>query len=1130
MKPRYLSGGLLSLIVATGSSTLLDAASTTADNTPAYQSTSPGINFNNADSHTTTGNNSDAVRLDATAGDIIFYNSGTLTTGTQGNTGKGSQSRGILATATGSVSVENRGNITTHGMYAAGISAYSSKVGNVTVTHGSNMTIKTTGSQNSTGEFGSWPLGHHAAGIIAYNQGSGDTIVNAHGHITTTGAGNRLFGIFSHSQTGSSEVVAGGNITVGQKTAAGTALTNSFTGTQYNQGIHSEAAKASTVKYYSNNLTTYSDYSMGIFSASTGTGISEIHNLKGTITTHGAGSTAIRSEITNAANSARALAYNTGTILTKGGSRLLEFNGNQGYSRGMVATTQGSGNATLKTGSTSSVTTEGDHAEAIYGYSAKGDVWLGVGEEYLEGSATTKGHYSDAISGRSAQGKTTAFVNATVTTAGTESRGIRVEGKTEAHVRTGTGSIIRTTGSHSQGIYANSSTGTVWLGTAGDALKGTITTGGTFSEGIWGVNGTGAVNIHTASAITTSGTYSAGVRAAASGHITINHTGRITTEKVFSAGISANIDSGSGNITVTHAAGAEIKTTATQNYGSYVENSWWEGNYSAGIIATTKGSGAVNITSNGTINTTGQGNRLFGIFASSATNSTTVNATGNITVGQKSVSGTAINHTYLGTQYNEGIHAEAGGNSTINYSTGKVTTNSDRSNGLFSVTTGTGTARVNLNSGEVLTEGDGSVALYAAVTSAQNSNDATVYTNGTVTTRGRSRLLEFNDSTVYSHAVLATNAGSGKSIATTGTNSRIETHGDSAHGVYVRSASGMAQAGTSASYLTGSITTHGTGSHGIQALTDSGTAQVYNAATVSASGTSADGVRISSTSGRGDVYNTGSISGYRGVHILNGVSGGTVRNRGTIEGSSGNAIVLSGSNMVIDVTTTSVETGAYVSNNTGNSILLGGASSSRTLNHLAGSHYFDSITKTGRSQWIIDSDITLSGSASDSLNHREGRLVVEGDIAFASTTGLSTIHSGATLSGTGGIHNDVIFQSGAILEVDLLKAYNGECMAVSSGSLDGIIRLVDFAPVDPLEIDTYLVVLESTDLSGLTGSFDWLEGEQRAYGHNLFEMRYTGNEVQLWVTDHVDYIPEPATATLSVLGAGMLLLRRGRRR
>lgn len=581
-----------------------------------------------------------------------------------------------------------------------------------------------------------------------------------------------------------------------------------------------------------------------------------------------------------------------------------------------------------------------------------------------------------------------------------------------------------------------------------------------------------------------------------------------------------------------------------------------EGSFSRGIEL--QSAGVVDFTNTGNIITQGGGGSVEGILVTGRTAGKDIKVTssgdvtslwagikadgeaqvnmyisGNITVGGS--------HNDVDPLVKQGMGIGAYGKSTgsyVNYAggeNGKISMADDSAIGILA-RSNTGAVQVDVNSGTIETTGNGSTGIRASISTSSNTNNIVVNLDGSIITHGGSWTdpsASANIGTWSSWGINASNSGKGDTIISMGQNGSITTTGDTATGIYaITGSTGDILVGQSDNYLKGSITTTGASAHGIMVSTSNGDATIYNDAQISATGSGSSAAymncRVTSDKGATELYNTGAMRGDTGVTATSGVNGGLIQNRGTIAASQigGNAIRLDGNNVTVDVVTTSTETGKFEINGTGNILQLGGNTGSKQLNQLTGTTGFDHIVKTNNGEWIVDRTNSFNLSGDDmTLHHQAGRFVVDGSILnTAGSSTRSVIGNGATLAGTGLINNSVSFDSGAILEVDLQAAFSGSHMTVGNGLLDGNLNVINWVG-ETLPVDTCIVVLEALD--NITGTFsNWAHLESKVLGNNIYEMRYTDNEVQLWITGSP--IPEPATAALGLLGLSGLALRRRR--
>lgn len=582
-----------------------------------------------------------------------------------------------------------------------------------------------------------------------------------------------------------------------------------------------------------------------------------------------------------------------------------------------------------------------------------------------------------------------------------------------------------------------------------------------------------------------------------------------------------------------------------------------EGSFSRGIEL--QAAGEVNLTNTGNITTRGGGGSVEGILVTGRTAGKDINidSSGNVTSlwagikadGEARVDMSISGNITVGGSHNDvdpvvkqgmgiGAYGKSAG-SYVHYAggeNGKISMADDSAIGILA-RSNSGAVRVDVDSGTIETTGDGSTGIRASVSTASNTNDLVVNLDGAIITHGNSWTdpsTSANIGTWSSWGINASHSGKGDTIVTMGQHAAITTTGDSASGIYAISGStGHILVGQSDNYLKGSITTSGASAHGVMVSTSNGDAAIYNDAHIRATGTGSSAAymncRVADDKGTTSLYNTGAMLGETGVIVTAGVDGGLIRNRGSIATNQtvGNAIRLDGSNVTVDVVTSSTETGMFEVNGSGNILQLGGAAGSKQVNRLTGTTGFDRIVKMDTGEWIVDQTNSFKLSGDDlTLHHQAGRFVVNGSIDI--TAGVSTrsiIDDGATLAGTGLINNSVNFNDGAVFEVDMQTAFSGSYMTVGNGLLDGDINIINWVG-ETLPVGTCIVVLEALD--SLTGTFsNWAHLESKTLGANIYEMRYTDTQAQLWITGWT--IPEPSSPMCCLAGMTLLLARKRRR-
>jgi uncharacterized protein with beta-barrel porin domain len=362
---------------------------------------------------TTMGVGARGISAYSTAGAVNVTSTGNIATAGGNSTTIFADSNGA-----GAVTVTSTGNITTTGTKSYGISTYSS-TGATTVT--------------STGNIAT--AGTKAYGIVAINNGTGAITVTSTGNIST--AGSDAIGIEAVSfRGGAATVTSTGNISTTGNNASGIYV-GSFGG---------PATVTST-----GNITTGGPGAIGISARSTGTGAVTVTST-GNITTAGSAGTGIY-----AGGAGAMTVTSTGNIATGGVSAL-----------GIFARDTGAGAVTVT--STGSITTAGNYAHGIVAY-GNGAV-----------TVTSIGNISTAgrgASGIAANGTGAVTVNSTgnITAAGSGSFGISATSNGPITVTINSGTVSGGSGTGAGVVISGGTTNTLTnFGTvtalSGLAIKG----------------------------------------------------------------------------------------------------------------------------------------------------------------------------------------------------------------------------------------------------------------------------------------------------------------------------------------------------------------------------------------------------------------------------------------------------------------------------------------------------------------------------------------------------------------------------------------------------------------------------------------------------------------------------------
>ena len=388
------------------------------------------------------------------------------------------------------------GSISTKGLLAYGIYAFSLGGGPVTVTQ--------TGDIATQGDF--------AHGIYAFSyNGAGAVTVTQTGNITTQGLG--AYGIVALSATGAITVKQTGNITtqgdfargIDALSKGGGPVTVTQTGSITTQGkgadgINARSYGTGAVTVTQTGSITTQGYSANGILATSGGPITVTQT--GNITTQGKYASGINVSSSNSP----VKVTQTGNILTQGE-----------LAHGIIASTFGTGPITVT--QTGNIATKGDLADGILAFS----VGTGPITVTQTGNIATQGYAAYGISASS-------FGAVTVTQTGN----------------------ITTNGYRANGIAASSlGTGPVTV-----TQTGNITTQGAGAIGISAI-GRGTVTVRHTGTITTQGDYAYGIAAYGGGLVTVTHSGDITANGRNAFGIlGASIG---GSIAVTVGPGGTVQ-------------------------------------------------------------------------------------------------------------------------------------------------------------------------------------------------------------------------------------------------------------------------------------------------------------------------------------------------------------------------------------------------------------------------------------------------------------------------------------------------------------------------------------------------------------------------------------------
>lgn len=579
------------------------------------------------------------------------------------------------------------------------------------------------------------------------------------------------------------------------------------------------------------------------------------------------------------------------TIVVQDGV-IVDTTGKAGEPGGIVsgAINQDYGNLTIKAGTAGgsgvTITTDDDNAAGISAASkdggvtvtAKGDVATrGTGASGLlvigksatvtwTGDVETTGQAADAIE-LSAAGQVNATITGAITTHGSNSTGIDLDGNTVTLSQAGS---VVTTGYAAIGIEVSAGAGGVTIDTSAD-----ISTAGGFSGGIRAFSNLGAVTVSNHGDITTQGLASEGIYAhSQDGAVTVTSDGNITTFGKYADGIDAYSKTNTVRITndgaiATHGEKANGIRAQTQDGAIVIANNAdisAEGKQAAGIFAYNN-SGIITIVNYSDITTVGDAG--FGIFGASANSTVIITTHGAISTKGESLAGIygasgggAVTVTASGAITTKGedaggIVATALGGAGVTW-TGDISTAGEDAFGIYAISQA-GLAAVT-GAGSITTQGDQATGISAHA----NNGGVTVSMGGSISTAGED-----------ADGILAV----GKQAADVTLSGSITTKGDLSNGVYAASATstaivrsfgtvstagensdGIAATGKDSSITaSGSVTTAGTDSEGIFATAGTGSVTISNGAAIATSGEKSEGV-IARADSNISITNTGGIA------------------------------------------------------------------------------------------------------------------------------------------------------------------------------------------------------------------------------------------------------------------------------
>ena len=288
----------------------------------------------------------------ATSGNVTVFNSGSITTGGLG-------AHGVFAfTNRGSIDVTNKKNVTATGDNASAINVAAGGAGDIVVNHQAGAIARTTGT--TTADNGTVQV--TAIHINKTAGSTGDVSVIADGDIYTE-SNNRGIGVFVENYgQGNATIVATGNVTAAATNASLTGAnrySHGLAAAVGNPGLPPTAQGDAIVRYSTGTVSTAGNDAYALYAYTIAkSGNTEIRNNGGTLLTTGSNSHGIYAYNTTtdpvSATSGNATAYNSGAITTSGASAYAitarSTTGNVTVDNNGTLTTNGSGSNGIHVG------------------------------------------------------------------------------------------------------------------------------------------------------------------------------------------------------------------------------------------------------------------------------------------------------------------------------------------------------------------------------------------------------------------------------------------------------------------------------------------------------------------------------------------------------------------------------------------------------------------------------------------------------------------------------------------------------------------------------------------------------------------------------------------------------------
>jgi fibronectin-binding autotransporter adhesin len=163
----------------------------------------------------------------------------------------------------------------------------------------------------------------------------------------------------------------------------------------------------------------------------------------------------------------------------------------------------------------------------------------------------------------------------------------------------------------------------------------------------------------------------------------------------------------------------------------------------------------------------------------------------------------------------------------------------------------------------------------------------------------------------------------------------------------------------------------------------------------------------------------------------------TLSNAGTITGTSGTAVNMTGSNNTLILQTGSILNGSVASTGSGNTLQLQGTNSAS--NNFSG---LASIAQLGSGTWTFGGNLTTNAASASALNVQQGTLVINGQVTQGAAGGTSVSNGGTLLLGPG-----ASLTSGLPVQIGTGSVLGGYGTMNGDVTLLGTLAIADAAPL-----------------------------------------------------------------------------------